>query len=118
MAEPIDRNTLREQLAALCHEQWSGWMKYQFDRMIFAADADSIPRLMTADDFYRWRLQARTPYVDLTESEKESDRKEADRFLAILTPAPQPSATDGPEAFSRTTHDTGMTTEDLRNDPR
>jgi predicted RNase H-like nuclease (RuvC/YqgF family) len=32
----------------------------------------------------RWRRQMRTPYAELPENDKESDRKEADRFLAIL----------------------------------
>lgn len=32
----------------------------------------------------RWKMQAATPYNELSFEEKESDRKEADKFLAIL----------------------------------
>ena len=33
----------------------------------------------------RWKRQMQTPYNDLSEEEKESDRKEADGMIAILT---------------------------------
>jgi hypothetical protein len=32
----------------------------------------------------RWTRQMTTPYADLTEEEKESDRAEADKMLAIV----------------------------------
>ena len=32
----------------------------------------------------RWKHHANTPYADLSESEQNSDRKEADKFLAIF----------------------------------
>lgn len=32
----------------------------------------------------RWQKQMNTPYANLSESEQESDRTEADKFLTIL----------------------------------
>jgi len=32
----------------------------------------------------RWQRQVNTPYKDLSHSEQESDRKEADKFLKVL----------------------------------
>lgn len=73
----------RERLAALCHEQWSGWMEYLFDD---ARGSASQTKAWTihAKSCRRWRRQMSIPYADLSEAEKESDRKEADRFLALL----------------------------------
>jgi hypothetical protein len=36
----------------------------------------------------RWTNQLQTPYSGLCEEEKESDRKEADRFIALLSTRP------------------------------
>ena len=68
---------MREELANLCHEQWSGWMKYLFSKM--SEDKSNLgPYLFMpkwAED--RWKRQMNTAYKDLSEEEKESDRKEA-----------------------------------------
>jgi len=60
-----------EALAVLAHEQWSGWTEYMLDNM---------------DDVHiaGWRRQIATPYAELSEREKESDRKEARRMLAVM----------------------------------
>lgn len=77
---------LREQLAALAHDQWSGWMRYMFSRCgpsSVSAGQMYIPREWVE----RWQRQMDTPYAELSETEKDSDRKEADRVLALLPPA-------------------------------
>jgi len=76
----LDSDELREALADLCHEQWSGWMECLFSKC-FVSGAG-----VTFREEYRmrWRRQADTDYDDLSEEEKESDRKEADRFLQLL----------------------------------
>lgn len=79
---------LRERLAELCHEQWSGWMNYLYGECdntitIFAVNGETqaiIPKESTT----RWFRQMNTPYSELSEEEKESDRKEADKFLNLL----------------------------------
>lgn len=91
LVEPTDARpageaeTLREQLADLAHEQWSGWMRHMFSRFIETPEGP-VP---SPSDYVRWTRQMNTPYVELSEAEKDSDRQEADRVLALLSsPAP------------------------------
>ena len=70
----------REQLAEYAHKAWSGWMAYLFEKSEQNSDGTvTIPAWAVE----RWRRQSITPYSALPESEKESDRAEADRMLAI-----------------------------------
>jgi hypothetical protein len=72
---------LREKLADLAHQQWAGWMKYLFSQCYLHADGTmTIPAELVA----RWNRQLNTLYEDLPEEEKESDRVEADRMLALM----------------------------------
>lgn len=73
---------LIEQLAALEHRQWAGWMKYMFSRGKMHVDGRfTIP----ADLVERWSRQLETNYKDLPENEKESDRVEARKVLKVLS---------------------------------
>ncbi len=75
---------LREALADYAHEAWSSWMDYLFSRSTdMGPDGVLIPRPLVD----RWERQIATPYADLPENEKESDRKEADRMLALVLSA-------------------------------
>lgn len=81
MADTKARIDLREELAAVAHQQWSAWMKYQFEK--------GYPGLggswsMPGQFVDRWKRQMNTPYADLPEAEKVSDREEADLYLAVL----------------------------------
>lgn len=78
-------NEKREKLAALCHDQWSGWMKYLFSRCQaeYKGDNPTGNFIMPQWSVERWQRQMNTPYDELTEVEKENDRKEADRFLKL-----------------------------------
>ena len=72
---------LREQLADLCHQQWSGWMEYLFSKGTMNEDGScTIP----AEYVQRWQRQMDSFYDQLPEDEKESDRKEADRFIEFF----------------------------------
>ncbi|BAY12777.1 hypothetical protein [Calothrix sp. NIES-2098] len=66
--EPL---TIREKLAELEHIQWSHWTAYMLDNL-------------TPENIDRWRRQINTPYSELSEVEKESDRKWANKVLEIL----------------------------------
>lgn len=72
----------KEKLAELCHDQWSGWMKYLFSKCVTKV---GVPGAFMPDEFYnRWQKQMNTAYENLSEKEKDSDRKEADKFLKLL----------------------------------
>ena len=77
---------LREKLAELAHEQWSGWIKYMFGK----CDATIMPGKLVIPEWgvRRWGQQSCTPYDKLTPEEQDSDRVEADKFLAVLRAEP------------------------------
>jgi len=77
---------VREALAAYAHEAWSGWMRYMWSKSAPNADGSlTIP----AWAVLRWERQMNTAYTDLPESERESDRKEADAILVIVAQEPE-----------------------------
>jgi hypothetical protein len=72
---------LREKLAENQHEIWVHWMEYLFSVSNQNEDGSyTIP----VDKVSRWKRQMMTPFSELTEQEKESDREQADKILAIL----------------------------------
>lgn len=68
------RDDTIEQLAAYAHAAWAGWTEYLFSK---CASRDDGSLTIPAEYVQRWRRQIATAYVDLPESEKASDRKEA-----------------------------------------
>jgi hypothetical protein len=73
---------LREILASNEHDRWGRWMSYLFSKSItrHSDGAVVIPPYLAE----RWKRQIKTPYEKLSETEKESDRKEADITLKII----------------------------------
>ena len=65
------KNHLLEKLAALEHEQWTGWVGWMLNRL-------------TDENISRWKRQIKTPYSELSDKEKESDRIEAKKVLKII----------------------------------
>lgn len=100
LSTEADRNHhhRREALADCVHKAWTGWMKYRFQRSkqcqrgahegtcLVPDTAGPGAVIIPADLVARWERQIATPYVDLPENEKESDRKEADKMLALVEP--------------------------------
>jgi hypothetical protein len=84
-----------EDLAYVEHEQWCHWMRYLVPKLMGeVSDAligiDGLEDDVSADIFDRlnslpclkhWERQMETKYNDLTENEKESDRKEVRKKL-------------------------------------
>jgi hypothetical protein len=82
---------VRELLAEYAHVTWSGWMRYMFSKGMFRpvmTDEDNPIEveqwIMPSWAVARWQRQMNTPYADLPETEKQSDREEADKILAIV----------------------------------
>jgi hypothetical protein len=76
---------LIEALAAYAHEAWAGWMRHLFKRCWLREGTATIP----SEWRERWERQTLMPYAELPDGEKESDRKEARRMLAIVAAARQ-----------------------------
>ncbi|MCC7208313.1 MAG: hypothetical protein IT323_13480 [Anaerolineae bacterium] len=72
----------RERLAALAHDGiWATWTRYQFSKCRPYNDGTLE---MPAWAVERWTRQANTPYCELPESERASDREQADKMIAVL----------------------------------
>jgi hypothetical protein len=76
-----DNEVLHEDLAELAHEQWSGWMEYLFSKCVMNKDGTAIIPKWAVD---HCQAQIKTTFEDLSESEKESSRKEAEKMLEIM----------------------------------
>ncbi len=77
----MSEQELIEALADKEHASWSHWMEYLFSRCPFTEKSDAIiPRELVA----RWKKQAATPYAELSEQEKQSDRDEVAHILPII----------------------------------
>lgn len=72
---------LHEKLAEAQHRIWASWMEYLFSISIQNEDGScTIP----ADKVTRWTRQIKTPYSELSEQEKDSDREQADKVAIVF----------------------------------
>lgn len=60
-----------ERLAELEYQQWAHWTQHMLDNL-------------TEENVARWRRQIATPYGELTEREKDADRKWAQKVLDLI----------------------------------
>ena len=71
-----------EKLANIQHDIWAHWMQYMFSVCVQTQNDESL--IIPENKVIRWRKQMETSYNDLSESEKESDRKVVKEFLGFL----------------------------------
>jgi hypothetical protein len=72
---------LLEQLSAVEHERWSHWQRYMHGKAVRNSNGTlTIP----ADLVSRWERLMQTPYAELTDDERESDREQVKRYLPLL----------------------------------
>lgn len=91
---------LTEVLAAIEHERWSHWQRYMHGKCVRGPDGSlTIP----PDLVEQWERQSSTPYSELSETERESDRDQVRRYLPVVMEAldavpeqPQDQADDKP----------------------
>jgi hypothetical protein len=77
----VQKEFLRDALAAYAHDTWSRWVRYQFTIGTKNPDGSfTIP----PDKVARWDRQMNTPFDELPPDETPSDYEEADKILAIL----------------------------------
>lgn len=77
-------NEIAEHLASIEHERWSHWQLHMHKQGQKLSDGSLIipPELAN-----RWEKQASTPYADLSEGEKDSDREQVARYLQVIAQA-------------------------------
>jgi hypothetical protein len=76
---------LLEQLAAIEHERWSHWQRYMHEKAHRNDDGSlTLPAALVS----RWERLMRTPYSQLTDEERESDREQVRRYITILQSKP------------------------------
>ncbi|KKI27524.1 MULTISPECIES: hypothetical protein [Pseudomonas syringae group] len=72
---------LLEPLAAIEHDRWAHWQKYLHSQCSKNDDGSlTIPRELV----YRWERQMETPYLELSEKEKDSDKEQVMRYLNFI----------------------------------
>jgi hypothetical protein len=77
----MSREDLIEQLADKEHASWAHWMQYLFSKCLMNDRREVILPLPLVE---HWRKQVETPYAQLSEREKQSDRDEVAHILPII----------------------------------
>ena len=78
-------NELLETLASVEHERWAHWQRYMHSRCVAQGDEGAL--LIPADLVRQWEKQIGTPYSELTDAEKESDREQVRKYLPLIVNA-------------------------------
>lgn len=77
----MSRKKLTEELAAIEHRRWAHWQQYLHEQCERLSDGRlAIPRALAE----RWEIQIHTPYEQLSEKEKQSDRDQVQKSLLVL----------------------------------
>jgi hypothetical protein len=79
-----DGRTLFEQLAAIEHERWAHWQRWMHDQG--RRDERTRALVIPATLVDRWERQIATPYADLSEAEKASNREQIDQYWPLIEP--------------------------------
>ena len=72
---------LIERLAAIEHQRWADWQKYMHSK----CKSNGVGELLIPAELVRqWERQIATPYADLSEAEKGSDRDQVRRYWPLI----------------------------------
>lgn len=77
-------NELLERLAEVEHERWSHWQRYMHSKAIRQPDG---ALLIPTEFVQQWERQLATPYSELSDKEKESDREQVRKYLPVIADA-------------------------------
>lgn len=82
--ELLENERTVERLAAIEHERWAHWQRYAHDQCERRDDGSLV---IPAELAARWEAQIETPYAELSEQEKDSDREQVRRYLPTVIDA-------------------------------
>ena len=81
MSDPIATTVPQmdlEKASAIQHDVWAHWMRYLYSK---CAETDSGTLIIPAESVKHWKRQMETPYAELSEREKLSDRNVVVNFF-------------------------------------
>lgn len=82
MEDKTQKEKIIERLADIEHQRWADWQAYMHSKILPSAD-EGISNIGT-QFIERWTRQVKTPYSELLEEEKESDRNQVKRYFPIV----------------------------------
>jgi hypothetical protein len=74
-----------DELAKVEHERWSHWQRYLHSQGVPHGDDGSI--VIPGELVRRWERQLSTPFDQLSETEKDSDRDQVRKYLPTIAEA-------------------------------
>ena len=78
----VKLDTLLETLTSIEHERWAHWQRYLHSLCAPVGDEGAL--LIPGELVHRWEVQINTPYSQLTDEQKESDRQQVRRYLPVI----------------------------------
>lgn len=84
---------LFEKLAEIEHTRWCGWQKYLHSlltketRVENGKEFETGNMVISKKSFERWEKQIKTPYSELSEKEKDSDREQVMSYFHLIKKA-------------------------------
>lgn len=72
---------LVEELASIEHERWAHWQRYMHGKAEKQADGSLV---LPARLVEQWERQIETPYAELSDAEKDSDREQVQKYLPTI----------------------------------
>ncbi len=72
---------ITEDLADIEHKRWAHWQRYMHNEGERRQDGSLV---IPADLVTQWDRQIATPYCELAEEEKESDREQVRKYLPTI----------------------------------
>jgi len=81
----MDKETI-EKLAEIEHTRWADWQRWVHTKFIEYKDVKNPKEVVCLEREWvnRWDNQIQTNYKDLSEKERDSDRKQVKRYLPII----------------------------------
>jgi len=80
----LESEAFVDRLAAVEHERWAHWQQHLHNQCQRTKDGSLV---IPAELVARWSTQIATPFTQLSEAERESDRDQVRRYLPLIIDA-------------------------------